>query len=763
MDAGVRSPQADVRTLALAVAAGVLAIHAGERLPSLWIFGLLSLLFLFPWRGRMVCLAAWLGLALATWQASERLQERWPASRHGQEIEIAGHVSSLVEPISGFGGAQDRSLRFEFAPIDDADLPTRIRVSWYRSSADVRGGECWTLRLKMRTPHGSLNPRAFDYEAWLYRRGVGALATVREAQRCQAYRAFPILRARQWLLDALDRHLGSHAGKPMIAALTVGDDSQFSDQDWDNFRQTGTSHLVAISGFNVAILAGLAFLIVRWTWPVLGNLALQLPSQKAGMIAAAITGLGYGVLAGWDSPAQRAALMLALLLLAALPDRQGQASRALAIALVLMLLIDPASVLSPGLWLSFGAVAAIFYASSHRLRAPAAWRMGIRIQLMLSVLLAPLTLYFFQGAAWLGIPVNLIAVPLMSLLTPLVVFATALAVLMPTGGSGLLICVADLLEVLQNGIAWIAANAPAAWFPASPPSSALLLAVFAAVLLFAPRGTPLRPLAFLCFLPLLLPPKVEVEGSFELTALDVGQGLSVLIRTRNHSLIYDAGPAFPGGFDAGESVVVPYVLSLGQRGVDRLLLSHGDRDHAGGVPSVRKRLRLGDEVGTDHHAPCIDGQNWFWDGVYFQILHPAEGSAGSDNNQSCVLRVSTPRFSVLLAGDIEREAETRLLSVHKSVLAADVLIAPHHGSKTSSGPAFVEAVSPSLAIFGAAWRSHFGHPRPEVVARYQARGAKPLVTGVEGAIRVWQEPDGLIKSASWRRQKARFWNAPAEP
>ncbi len=752
----------DTRLIALAFGAGVLAVHAGADLPSLGLLILLCIPALIPWRGRLLWSAAQLGVLLVVLQASHRLEHRWPAERHAQEVEVIGHVSSLVERTAGFSAKQGRNFRFEFAPHQSEDLPDHLRISWYEADLHPRAGECWKFRLKMRTPHGSLNPGAFDYEAWLYRRGVGGVASVRSGERCDISRSFPVLNARQWIKQHLDDALGDHPGKAMIAALTIGDDSGFSKEDWDHFRQTGTSHLVAISGFNVAILAGLAFLIVRWSWPAMGNLALRFPAQKAGMVAAAIAGLAYGLLAGWDSPAQRAAIMLALLLMAALPDRQPQLSSALAAALILMLCMDPSSVLSPGLWLSFGAVAAIFYATTHRLEAPSAWRSGIRIQIMLSILLAPLTLYFFQGAAWLGMPVNLIAVPVMTVLTPLVVGASALAAIVPEPGIALLGWVADVMQALQSGLAWIAAHAPLAWFPASPPRSALLLALFGALLLFAPRGVPLRGLGFLCFLPLMFSPRASVQAPFDLNVLDVGQGLAVLVRTQNHVLLYDAGPAFPGGFDAGEAVVVPFVLSQGERGLDRLLLSHGDRDHAGGVNAVREWLPVTQEIGTDAHTPCADGQGWTWDGVQFEILHPDEQS-WSDNNRSCVLRIQAEGFSALLAGDIERGAEARLLGDHADRLKADVLIAPHHGSKTSSTLAFVQAVAPQVVVFGAGWRSHFGHPRPEVVARYEAIGARSLVTGVEGAVRVWRDPQGEVRTSSWRREHSRFWSAPAEP
>ncbi len=778
MDDRVRQAAPDLRYLSFAFVAGVLATHAATNLLPVFALTLLALSALLPWRGRAAWSAAVLGVLIASRFGQSYLEQRWPAARHGEEIEVAGHVLSLPERTAALksrdegeevGAGADaalQTLRFEFEPVEnDHRLPRRIRATWYRTRETPRGGECWQLRLRLRTPHGSANPRAFDYEGWLYRRDIGAVASVREGRPCAIERALPVLRARQAVVDRLDRWLGAHPGKAMTVALSVGDESGFDDADWSAFRQTGTSHLVAISGFNIAILAALAFLLLRWTWPASSRLALALPAQKAAAVAAAIAGLSYGLLAGWESPAQRAAIMLALLLCATLPDRRADPVRVLVFALALILAFDPATVLAPGLWLSFGAVAAIFYATRGRLQAPPGWVVAVNLQLMLSVLLAPLTLYFFDGAAWLGPFVNLLAVPAMAVLTPLVLAAMATAELVPSIGVPALTGVADALQALQSAFAWIAANAPSPWIPAAPPLAALVMSLFGALLLFAPRGWPLRWLALPCFVPLLLPPQAAVHGPFEMTALDVGQGLSVLIRTPHHALLYDAGPAFEDGFDAGESVVAPYVLGLGLRGVDRMLVSHGDSDHAGGVAAVRRLVHVGDEIGTLDSNACHDDQHWDWDGVRFEVLHPDAGAdaSASDNNRSCVLRVSAPGFAALLTGDIERGAEARLLEVHPGALKADVLVAPHHGSKTSSTPDFVKAVAPKLVVFGAGWRSHFGHPRPEVVKRYEEVGARSLTTGVEGAVRIWVDDAGVLRTESWRRRSSRFWNAAPEP
>lgn len=763
MDPGRGSAQgADPRLLALFFTAGVLIVHALPQLPPFYWLGVSCVPALLPWRWRSPYAALLLGMLLTVWYADAQLQQRWPAGRHNEDVWITGNIVSLPElNLAQAHGAGRRTWRFQFKPDDAAGqdgLPPVIRASWYRTDAIVRGGECWRFKLRLRTPHGSLNPGGFDYEAWLFGKRIGATATVREAEPCGAASGLHLLKLRQGLVERYAQWLPQHPALPLVAALTVGDDSGLSSEEWGAFRVTGTTHLVAISGFNIAIVAGLAFFLLRWGWSLSVRLCLRLPAQRAALLGSALVGLAYAGLAGWDAPVQRAALMLLLVLAAAWFHRLSQPSRVLALAWMLMLLLDPFAVLSPGLWLSFGAVAAIFYVSTGRLRETKLLREALTLQLMLSVVLAPLTLYFFHGAAWLSPLVNLVAVPVAAVLTPLLLLAVLLALASPAAGVPLLGLVASALDQLRNGLLWLAAHAPDSWMPASPAPAATLLALAGTVLLFAPRGLPLKPLALLCFLPLLLPPDRAPRAGYELTVLDVGQGLAIVVRTARHTLLYDAGPAFDDGFDAGESVVAPYLLRQGWRGIDLLVLSHGDNDHAGGVPAVRRLLRVNREIGTDGHEACRAGQTWEWDGVRFELLHP-DGEGWSGNDSSCVLRISDGQRSALLAGDIEARAEEHLLAKDPTRLHADLLIAPHHGSKTSSTEGFVGAVRPQVVIYGAAWRSHYGHPRPEVLQRWRSTGARQYVTGWSGALIV---PAGSLEVKEWRRQAARFWNAPAE-
>lgn len=733
---------------ALAFTAGVLAVHALRTLPDVAALAGLALPALLPWRGRALWSAAMLGVLLTVWRAGVLLEARWPPERHGETRTLTGHIASLPEP-------QGRARRFLFEP-QDAHGPRRIRVAWYDTDETPRGGECWRFELRLRTPHGSLNPGAFDYERWLFAQGIGATATVRDGARCPGA-ASGLLALRQDLVDAVRAALDGHPATGLVVALTVGDQSGLSDEDWDVFRATGTGHLVAISGFNIAIIAGVAFFLCRWLWALWPPLCLRLPAQRAGLLGAAALAGVYALLAGFEPPVQRAVLMLWIVLAAAWTHRLSQPARVLALAWVVVLLADPFAITAPGLWLSFGAVAAIFYVSLNRLRAPGLWHGLVLLQLLIALALAPLTLFFFDGAAWIAPLANLVAVPFFTVMTPWALGALLLVLLAPALGVPLLGWAAAALGGFREALAWLA-QAPDLWLAASPPPAALALAAGGVVLLLAPRGLPLRPLGGLCLLPLLAIPLRPPPGGFEVGVLDVGQGLAVVVRTAQHTLLYDAGPAFDEGFDAGASVVAPFLLHHGVDRIDTLLLSHGDRDHSGGVGAVRRLLRIDHELGTERGEPCRAGQSWSWDGVRFAVLHP-EGPGWEGNDASCVLRVDGP-FSVLLAGDIEAAAEAQLLA--RQALRAELLVAPHHGSRTSSTAGFVAAVQPEVVVYGAGWRNHFRHPRPEVTARYAAVGARQYVTGEGGAIRITRDAQtGRLEVREYRREAGRFWNAAA--
>lgn len=734
---------------AAGLTAGILAVHSLAQLPDPGTLALLAIPALLPWRLRAPWSALVLGAMLAVLQGQARLEQRWPLAQHGEQRDVEGFITTLPE-------RDAQASRFVFEPADaaGAGLPPRIRLGWYDEVArEAKGGQCWRLRLKLRHPHGTLNPGGGDYEGWLFREGIGATATVKDGERCAA--TGPLLvRLRQAIADRIGLAVPDARAAGLIAALTVGDRSGIAGADWDLFRLTGTTHLVAISGFNIAIVAGLAFFVFRWGWSAWPRLCLRVPAQRVGALGSAITAGAYAALAGLEPPVLRAAIMLWIALAAVALHRRAQASRVLALAWIAVLALDPSAVASPGIWLSFAAVAAIFYTALGRLRPPPAWLGALRLQLLLSLALAPLSLLFFAGVSWIAPLVNLLAVPYFAALTPLALLALGLSWL----SAFPLQVTAFTLDLFLRGLERAAA-VPAPWVPGAPGFAALLCALSGLVLLLAPRGLPLRPLGLLALVPLALARPEPIRGALELAVLDVGQGLAVVVRTAGHTLVYDGGPAFDEGFDAGESVVVPYVLSTGRRGVDLLVQSHGDRDHSGGVAAIRRLLAVRDERGITR--ACVEGERWRWDGVDFAVLNgPAPGL--SDNDGGCVLRIRGPDFSVLLPADIERGTEARLVARHGAGLRSDLLVAPHHGSKTSSTPEFVAAVSPAVVLYGAGWRHQFRHPRPEVAARYAAIGSRQFVTAGSGALLVRAGPFGP-EVEEWRPAARRFWNAEPGP
>lgn len=753
----------------LAYTAGLLAAQTLPVLLPWWAGALVLVPALWPWRHRALLLALAVGFALTLWRAEWRLADRWPEARQGTEMQLQGQVASLPE-WSRDAHADDapaRVWRFRFDPDRHADgVPSHLRVSWYRSAETVRGGDCWRFTLRVKAPRGSQNPGGFDYEGWLFRQGIGATATVQSAQRCEGARWQPVLALRQNLRDRIDVALPTGVGRALLLALVMGDSSGFSDADWNAFRLTGTSHLVAISGFNLALVAGMAFALLRWLWPLWPALALRMPAQKAAAIGAAIIAVVYALLAGFDPPITRALAMLLVVLAALLVNRAAHPFRVLALAWGLLLLADPFAVLSAGFWLSFGAVAAILWLTAGRLGREPAWRQGVRVQLWLSLLLAPLTLFYFQGTAWIAPFVNLLAVPWFALLTLLALVVALLLVAVPALGAALLVPLAAVLAATQAVLIQLAATWRDGWWSAAPPPATLLLLLLGAVLLSAPRGVPLRALGLLCLLPLWVPPQRAPVRGFDVAVLDVGQGLAAVVRTAHHSLLFDAGPAYEDSFDAGRAVVVPYLLDEGVRRLDVMMISHTDLDHRGGAPAVRELLHPREERGALTGTRCAAGQRWQWDGVDFAVLNgPADAQAdrSPDNNASCVLRVAVNGHALLLPADIEKEAEARLLAAPQS-LRAELLVAPHHGSKTSSTEAFVQAVNPDVVIFPAGYANHFRHPRPEVVARYQALGSALHMTGHEGGLRLHIDPEtGAGPVQVWRQVWPHYWWAPVLP
>jgi competence protein ComEC len=459
--------------------------------------------------------------------------------------------------------------------------------------------------------------------------------------------------------------------------------------------------------------------------------------------------------------------MLAVFAAALWSGRNVAIGQVLACALFLVAVLDPWAVMAPGFWLSFGAVAVIAYAMDGRLRRPHWLRVAIHTQWAVTLGLLPLLLVLFQQVSLISPVANAIAIPLISFV---VVPFTLLGALLPLDWA--LQLAHGIMTACMQLLQWLSALPFSTWQQHAPPAWTLFPALFGVLWMLLPRGFPMRWLGLAGLLPMiLLEPPRPAFGAMQVAVLDVGQGLAVALRTATHTLLYDTGPRYSSQSDAGSRIVVPYLRGEGIRQLDGLIISHNDTDHSGGLASVLAQMpvdwvasSLADNtpvLATHEHMLCYTGQSWVWNGVRFDMLNPSSSSYEEadikDNNRSCVLRVSSQFGSLLLTGDIEREAEQELLETLPDKLASDVLIVPHHGSKTSSTPDFIAAVQPEVTIFTVGYRNRFGHPKQAVLERYAQIGSKVYRSDNDGAISLNFASNKAITITRWRYQARRYW------
>ncbi len=549
----------------------------------------------------------------------------------------------------------------------------------------------------------------------------------------------------------------------LIKALTIGDGSGISQAQWDVFRKTGTLHLMVISGSHIGLIASAAYFLVLKFWAWTGLLRYSPPTVAA--LAAIVIGIAYAMLAGFTIPCQRAVVMLLVYMLAIIRQRHLRPLHTLATALFAVLIYDPLAVLSSGFWLSFAAVALIVYRLSGRLHPANYWQQAWQINWATALGLSPLLLGFFQQVSLCAPFANFIAIPIIGLLVvPLALVAVALLFLLPDVAILLLMALDYVLQAFVWLMTQMAALPVASVNLAQPSWSALLFAGLGVLLLLAPRGMPNRWLGLFLLVPLAInKPEKPNDGEWQLTLLDVGQGLAVAVQTANHWLIYDTGGKFSAKNDSGLTVLLPFLHWHGVDKVDTLMVSHGDNDHIGGAASLLQAMPVSEiftsvpQQLSDYQASaCRAGQSWFWDGVRFTVLSPGSAPMASDNDKSCVLKIDNNHASVLLTGDIERQAEMALVSSYGEALRADILLAPHHGSKTSSSTSFLQAVKPTTVLIPAGYRNPFGHPHAKVLRRYHDHGANWLNTADSGAIIVTSEPNG-VSVQTWRQIAGKYW------
>jgi competence protein ComEC len=650
-----------------------------------------------------------------------------------------------------------------------------VRLSWYRAPVEPAPGERWRLAVRLKSPRGFMNPGGFDYEALLFREAIGATGYVRAVQSTRrlaaAGGARPVLETRARIARELARVIGERPALGIVSGLCVGARERITREQWGVFGATGTTHLMAISGLHVGLVAALVFFGVRRLWRLAPGCGRRIAAADAAAAASLAAALAYALLAGFTVPTRRALIMLGVVLGLLLLRRAPRPAHHLCVALLAVLVFDPLASMAPGFWLSFAAVGVILLGLSGMPPASGAGRLAqyARIQWVVSLGLAPLTLWLFGRAPTVAPFVNLLLIPLFSIVViPMALAGVALLWLVPPLGSLLLHLAAFVIERAWPAVEWAAALGGS--FGGQPGFAALALAV-PGILWLVGQRLPGRAIALLLLLPLVLArPAAPAPGDFRLTLLDVGQGLAAVVRTHRHALVYDAGPSFASGSDTGTLVVLPYLASQGIADLAVLMVSHEDNDHAGGARSVlerfpRARLVAGPRaaaVAGRHATPCQAGMRWWWDGVAFEILHPPAGPGHAGNDASCVLRVAAAGGSVLLPGDIERAAENRLAAT--GTIDADVVIVPHHGSATSSTAAFVSAVRARHAHVPAGYRNRWGFPRPDVAARWRQAGAVLLTSAGSGAItQEISARHGVSAPLQHRKDARRFWTAREQP
>lgn len=732
----------------------------------------------------IAALACITGFFHAAWQGQQRLAVGLPEEWQGRNIEVVGVVAELPH-------ITERGLRFGFdvekTLTPDVSVPERINLASYFGprTPGLHAGERWQLTVRLKQPHGSSNPHGFDFELWALENNVRAAGYVHskgDNHRLDARAAGMSYRLEAWreaVRDKFNATLGSAPYTGVLTALAIGDQDSIAQSQWQVFRRTGVIHLMSISGLHITMLAGIGFALIYWLWRQSAALTLWLPARRAAAIAALLVAYGYSLLAGFGVPAQRTVYMVAAAACALWMNRNFSLGQILSIALLGVLIPDPWALLSPGFWLSFGAVALIFYVTAHRIwrvddriispnhpQPPVRMRTVLReyavVQWAMSIGLIPLLLALFGQVSLVSPVANAIAIPLVSLIVvPLALLGAALPTEVPLWLAHI------AMDLTMIPLQFLSEQPEAVWTQHAPPAWSIAAGMLGVVWMLAPYGFPARHLGGLLMLPMLLNgPEPPATGSLRLIVFDVGQGLSAAVQTRHHALLYDTGPDYSGNTD----VLITGLRFMGISKLDGLILSHDDLDHIGGAASVLQAMPVGwlsasfpaDKLGSaipGEIRRCRDGMSWNWDGVQFEFLHPDQkrlATSPHDNDRSCVLRISTGSQHILLPGDIGKRGEQRLLDEHAGQLHASLLVVPHHGSPRSSDVEFVAAVLPDYAVFTAGYRNRFGHPDAEILQRYIDSGATLLRTDQDGAILLDMDPQ-KISVERYRKTHRRYW------
>ena len=735
-----------------------LEISSGEWMVILC--GFLAILALFKRQKPLAIngLIFLLGFAWMGWFSTQNLNTHVEDVYLNQPILVTGVIADLPE------SSTDKT-KFIFSV--NSPFKARVKLSWYgKNHPDLQTGDAWQLQLKLKRNNGYQNLGGFDYEQWLFYKQIDATGYVRSSesnQLIEANQVNSIDRFRQKLRYSLQPFLQPLDFGGVINALIIGDRSFIKDSNWVLFKATNTTHLSVISGLHIGLISGFVFLLAQFLWRRCQYCCRRIPAQVLGAYFGLLSAFLYALIAGFSIPTGRAFIMASVVFISLILRRHHNVWQLYGLALILVLANNPLSIFSVGFWLSFYVVGVIIYGVKQHQDKSWLFRL-LYIQLLISVATLPLIAWFFASGSLLSPVANLIAIPVFSfIITPLSLIGALLMLIGLSYPAELSFMVANqALAGLGYFLALLQQFEFNQWHYTQTQTLDLILFVLAVFIALSPKALKLRVSSVLILSSILFTPYEKIpKNRVIITILDVGQGLSQVVQTQNHTLLFDAGARYPSGFNLGESVIIPYLQAKQINTLDKVIISHADNDHIGGLIDVLQTFEAGeiltstpDKI-TQQSSHCYAGQQWRWDGVLFEILSPTQNTRLKGNNASCVLKVSTDKFSVLLSADIEKKAEKQLIKYQKEKLNSDILISPHHGSKTSSTQAFLDAVSPSTVIVSSGFKNRFNHPAQQIVDRYKANNIKLINSNCAGQIVV--ELGDEIRINEYRKDHARYY------
>ncbi|TAK54836.1 MAG: DNA internalization-related competence protein ComEC/Rec2 [Gammaproteobacteria bacterium] len=748
--------------LVLCCCAGAGAVQFLPELPAAPVLLLIALIAAAAWPHSRGLAAVCLGFAWTAHGAGQLLARDWPCARDREDLPLTVRV---VAPAVARDGHVELELRV-LEPRGPGAPQGRLRLSWYDAPVLPRPGQDWRVTARLRCRSGFANGGGSDRELDLLRQRIVATGYLRtdpppELLVERPWR-HPVERLRSRVATDIDRVLAGGPSAGVLQGLAVGLRGAIPGELWEAFAATGTAHLIAISGLHVTAFALVVLILLRAAWrlPGCGALRWRVGLESALVLVATA---GYTLLAGASLPALRTLAMVAIVTGLRALRRTSIAPRTLALAALVLVAGDPLAVSSAGFWLSFVATWALLALADAGQGWPARLVTFARAQWTLLIVLAPVLAVAFGRLSLVAPLANAVAIPVFSfLLLPATLAGTAFALVAPGSPAAPWGSLGKLLDQVWPWLIWAGQLPGATWATARQPLPVVALAglAIALALVLPQRGLRIAAAAMLLAVICGRGPQPG-PGTWTLAVLDVGQGLAAVVRTGQHTLVFDTGPRWRGGGTAARTVLVPWLRAAGVRRIDRLVVSHGDADHAGGVATLQQALPVAqlsvgpDLAGAGTVARCSAGQQWDWDGVHFRFLHPPGDFVGSDNEGSCVLAVTGSAGSALLLADAERAAE---MSLSRQQIAADVVLLPHHGSRSSSTPVLVQAVGAGLGIASAGFGNQWGLPHAEVVARWRATGTTVLTTASSGAVSVhFGARPGEIRATSARSSSRRWW------